>query len=156
VANNEGRRTRRPSAVLIVALVVVVAVAIAGAIGLVIYNRATAIDRSTPTVVTEEFLGAAIVDRDPNRVELFICPTWSADDAVDKATAGTGDGVVVTWDDITSVSQDGQTALVTVTVKFTYQQGGTAQRNNESWQIELENQGGWRVCDLSRGASLDP
>jgi hypothetical protein len=156
VIEADGRKRRRPSVVLIVAIVVIVAVAAAGAIGLVIYDRATAIDRSTPTVVTEEFLGAAIVDRDPSRVELFICSSWSADDAINKVTVSTGDGVVVTWDDIVSVTQEGRTAVVTIVIRFTYQQGGTAQRSTETWQIRLEDHRGWRVCDVSRGASLNP
>jgi hypothetical protein len=156
VSQVDGHKRRRAPAVLIVAIVVVVVVAIAGVIGLVIYDRATAIDRSTPTVVTEEFLGAAIIDRDPNRVELFICSIWSADDAINKVAIGTGDGVFVTWDDIVSVTQDENVAVVSVTVKSTYQQGGTAQRNNELWQVKLENHDGWRVCDVSRGGSLNP
>jgi hypothetical protein len=130
-------------------------VAVAGVAGLVIYDRATAIDRSTPTVVTEQFLGAATIDRDPRRVALFICSEWNSDEAIRKLTDGIEDDITVTWDDF-AVEQSADTAIVTVMVKLSFHGQGSSQRNIESWRVELTNSDGWRVCNVTRSQSLDP
>jgi hypothetical protein len=152
-ASTPSRRGPRPALVVLVAVLGMVAVA--GVAGLVVYDRATAIDRSTPTVVADQFLGAAIVERDPRRVGLFICSEWTADEAIRELTTDIGDDIVASWGDL-AVEQNADSAVVTAMVKLTFQGQGSSQRNIESWQIALRNSDGWRVCDVTRNQSLDP
>jgi hypothetical protein len=153
-ANSPSARRRSRTALIVLAAVLGM-VAVAGVAGLVIYDRATAIDRSTPTVVADQFLGAVVVERDPRRVALFICSEWSADEAIRDLTADIGEDIVATWGDL-AVEQNADSAVVTAMVKLTFQGQGSSQRNIESWRIALRNSDGWRVCDVTRSQSLDP
>ena len=79
-ATRRPRRGRR--VLLIVAIVVAFLLLLGGTIGVVAYDKATAIDRSTPTVVIRQFMEAAALDHDSTRVGLFVCQGWSAADAM--------------------------------------------------------------------------
>jgi hypothetical protein len=125
--------------------------AVAGGAFYYFYDRATAIDRSTPQVVVDQFLDATLVLKDPDRTSLLICDRWSAAQAMTSVGAPSDPRVSVTWGDpIATVT--GASATVSVNVFFR----ATAGEDIETWTLILENQDGWRVCDLTKESSLDP
>ena len=115
--------------------------------GLVVYNRATAIDRSTPTVVAEQFLGASLIDRDAGRVTLFVCESWPAADALAATAMPTG--ASVSWDEFT-LQPEGDDTIVSVNVRFSIDQESVTHFGIEPWHLRLVNRDGWRVCGIER------
>jgi hypothetical protein len=140
------RRLRTP---IIVAIVLGAILATAGIVGLVVYDRATAIDRSTPTVVVGQFLGEAIDGRDPARVALFVCDDYPPSLAIEHATEGLTEEMSISWGDYVVQQQDSQ-AAVTVQVRYRLDQATTTRYEVESWRLRLVNDHGWRVCGLQR------
>jgi hypothetical protein len=149
-----GRRPGR-RALLIVAIAVVFLVLLGGAIGVVAYDKATAIDRSTPGVATQQFLQAALVDRDPGRVGLFICVRWSVADAMRATALVSVPGLNVNWGIIAQTQNEGN-ATTDVRVRISVPgNGGVFYREVQPWHITLVNEGGWRVCRVEIGPSIN-
>jgi hypothetical protein len=140
--------------VIVAGFFVTLAVVVGGALYF-LYERSVGIDRSTPQVVTRQFLNAALVLRDPDQVSLFVCSGWSATEAVALVNAPTDPRVVVSWGD-TRATVTGDRATALVDVRFTVHDGTGLQEDVQTWLIELENEDGWRVCGLSKEPSLDP
>ncbi len=84
-------------------LIVVAFAVVLGAVGagtlFYLYDRATAIDRSTPELVAGQFLRAALVERDSSRVSLFVCSQWTAAEATNDVSAPTNPKISVSWGD---------------------------------------------------------
>jgi hypothetical protein len=146
---------RGPRIGLIVAAGLIATMALVGSIALVLYDRATAIDRSTPAVVSDQYLRATLFDRDANEVAPFICAGWSADEALAEATKDVDPALLVSWGDF-SIEQTGSTAVVTASVTFRASGAGVNLRDVESWNLRLQENDGWRVCGIDRQASLNP
>jgi hypothetical protein len=139
---------------IVVGFLVVLGVLAGGAL-LLFYDRTTAIDRSTPQVAADQFLDAALVLRDPDRVALFICDEWSAQAAVAQAGAPTDPRVVMSWGDST-VTVAGRAAIAVIDVRFTVRDDGGLHEDVQTWTLQLEDDDGWRVCSLSKDALLQP
>jgi hypothetical protein len=143
------RRRRKPSAQLIVALAFFGLILIAGTVGLIIYDRATAIDRSTPTVVVDQFLVASFDDRDPRRVAFFICDQLQPDQALADTIGGIDMNLSVSWGDFSTDQGDGS-AVVIAQVRFRLDQGDSSYSAIEQWQFTMVDEDGWRVCGIQR------
>jgi hypothetical protein len=142
--------------VVLIALGFVVALGAAAAGTLFyFYDKATAIDRSTPQVATEQFLDSTLVLKDENRVALFVCQQWSAEAAMAAAAPPTDSRVAVSWGD-SSARTSGDKATVEVRVQFNVDAGPVVAGSTRIWTLELENQDGWRVCSLTKRALLNP
>jgi hypothetical protein len=139
--------------VLVAAAFLAALAALAGGTVLFLYDRATAIDRSSPEGVAVQFLDAAIVAKDPNRVALFVCDGWPAEQAMAAAIPPAQGNVSSTWNDLVA-RVDGDRATATVTVQFV--SSSPRVRYSEDWTLTLARENGWRVCDLTRGPSLEP
>jgi hypothetical protein len=126
-------------------------VVVGGAVGFVLYDRATAIDRSTPDIAVDQFLHASAVERDVSRTSLFVCAEWSARDAVAAATDELDPEVVVSWSAISVSVTSERTAQASTDVRLTVDGFSDIER----WRFALEQQGGWRVCSLRREASTE-
>jgi len=147
------RRGRR--ILLIVAIVVAFLVLLGGTIGVVAYDKATAIDRSTPGAVTQQFLEAAIIAKDPARVGLFICARWTVSGAMAATGAASRPDLSVNWG-IIDQSQNGESATVDLRVRLSFAAGGGLSfREIQPWRITLANENGWRVCSLEIGPSVN-
>jgi hypothetical protein len=120
-----------------------------GGVAFVVYDQATAIDRSTPDVVVVQFLQAALVEKDPNRVSLFVCDQWAPQAAIAAAGAPSNPKIVSSWGDLRS-STTGDNATVQAKLTFSLATNGGFQQDVQSWTFELRNQSGWRVCSLSK------
>jgi hypothetical protein len=136
------RRTISRNTLLLIILVVgAVFVLAAGGVGFLFYNRATEIDRSTPTVAVHQFLRAAFFDKDDDRVKLFTCRQWT-----NERTSGVQQRfdpeVKVTWEDVVVQSRQGHQAVVTARMRLVFQSFVDFQ----DWRFEVVEENGWRVC----------
>ena len=142
------QKPRRKARVLLILLLgLAAAVVIGGGAAFVVYDQATAIDRSNPEVVTRQFLTASLVEQDPAKVSLFVCRQWSADEAMRTVEPRTDDRVSVTFG-IRSSSQSGSKATVDVALEFSFGTSVLSGGLSSVWHIQLENQDGWRVCGV--------
>ena len=146
---SSGGRRRKPSIQLVVALAFLGLILIAGTVGLIVFDRATAIDRSTPTVVVGQFLVASFDDRDTRRVALFVCEQLEAGQALDETVSGIDPDLSVSWGDF-SIDQNGDIATVTGQLRFRLDQAGTSYSSVEQWRFNMVKQDGWRVCGIQR------
>jgi len=142
---------RKRSVLLVVATLLVSLVVVGGAVGFVVYDQATEIDRSTPAVAVRQFLQAGLVDRDVDRVAMFVCRQWSPSDALAAIASGANDSVRVTFG-VTSVEESGDSAKATVRITSTL----SGHSDVATWRVTIVRQDGWRVCGVDRLGSLDP
>lgn len=149
------KRSRGGRLLIMLGIVLAGVLLIGGGAAFVVYDRATAIDRSTPEVVVEQFLRAGLVDRDAGRLSLFVCRQWSAEEASKKIAPPTDDKTFISWGDYVS-SRVGDKATVDVQVEFNRGAGSVSASSVRSWRLQLEDQDGWRVCDLTKAESLNP
>ena len=146
------RQRRWRNLLLIVAGFVALLGLVAGTAFIYFYDRATAIDRSTPESVVIQFLDASLRQKDPTRVSLFLCDQWPVDTAMAAAAGPDDAGVIPSWGAI-NVAISGSDATVTARVRFTY---SDSRRQVQTWTFSLRDQKGWRVCGLARAESLEP
>jgi hypothetical protein len=152
-ASAEPRRSHRVrNLVLILVAFVLVLGGVAGGTAFYFYDKATAIDRSTPQVTTEQFLNATLVQNDRTRASLFVCRAWSVDQAIAAEAAPSETTVSVTWGaDITNITGDKATMSTRITFRFP-----DSRRLVETWTLSLVNEDGWRVCGLTIEPSTPP
>jgi hypothetical protein len=143
---------RRRGRALVVVLVSVVFLLSGAAATLYLYGRATEPDRGTPDVAVDQFINAALVERDPVRTSLFVCEAWPPAEAIQQATSGVDATVSVTWSAI-SVSLSGSDTASAV-VDVTYTVAGFS--DVETWSVEVKKENGWRVCGLTRTTLTRP
>ncbi len=105
------------------------------------YNRATEIDRSTPTVAVHQFLRAAFFDKDDDRVKLFTCPQWTKERTAEVRGRFDPD-IKVTWENVAVQSSREEQALVTARMRLVFQ--GFV--DFQDWRFEVIEDRGWRVC----------
>ena len=151
-----GAAPRRGRRILLIVVIAVAFLAVlGGTIGVVAYDKATAIDRSTPDVVIDQFLQAALVDRDADRVGLFVCARWPVADAMNATRLDARTDLHVNWG-ITSLTRTGDQAVAEVRVRLSIPAGNDALfRDVHSWHLTLVNEGGWRVCSVEIGPSIN-
>jgi hypothetical protein len=134
----------------VVAIVAAFIVIVGGGTAFFVYDRATAIDRSTPEVVVVQFLRATLVERDVRRIGLFVCNEWPAEQALAAAKPPTNPDISVSWGDLASTTRNGSSTVHAV-VTFSAAVGGVFQQDPQSWTFTLKDQSGWRVCGLTKG-----
>jgi hypothetical protein len=136
------RRTISRNKLLLIILVVVGAfVLVAGGVGFVLYNRATEIDRSTPTVAVHQFLRAAFFDKDDDRVKLFTCPQWTRE-RTSEVQGRFESEVKVTWEEVVVQSRQERQAVVTARMRLVFQ----GFIDFQLWRFDVVEDNGWRVC----------
>jgi hypothetical protein len=142
---------RRPARLAPIVIIVVVGLMLAmGAGALLLYNRITEPDRSTPSVVARQFLEAALADRDVNTVSLFVCEGWAPDEAFRQVLATNDQSVSVTWAIVSVEDRGSSRATVTARLVFATNSGFKAQRDVVLLHLDLSKDSGWRVCSISR------
>lgn len=126
---------------MIILAAVAAFVLVAGGVGFVLYNRATEIDRSTPTVAVHQFLRATFVDKDDDQVKLFTCTQWTKERTGEVQRRFDPD-VRITWEDVVLQSQQEHQAVVTVRMRLVFQ--GFV--DFQDWRFDVVEENGWRVC----------
>jgi hypothetical protein len=122
-------------------------------VGFVLYDRATAPDRSTPDVVVDNYLRAFLVDRDDISAKEFICRDGDALGAVrglreelEQREANFNVVVRVGWGPLSRTKNaDGESVITTLTIASSVD-GQTRSSRREDWQFQVVNRDGWRVC----------
>ncbi|MFE9692050.1 hypothetical protein [Micromonospora sp. NPDC005806] len=125
-------------------------------IGFVLYDRATAPDRSAPDVVVDNYLRAFLVDRDDTKADEFACKGGTdldglralRDDLVarEKKFDTT---ISVSWGAL-SIRQSGDVATVEVDLIITALVDGVSQSDRQGWRFETRRSDGWGVCAADR------
>jgi hypothetical protein len=139
------RRKRR--ILLPVLIVVICLVFVGGGVGLIAYDKATAIDRSTPTVSVQQLLTAIFVEEDQSRVALFLCPSFTATDAMAHAHELVGADAKPSVGTVVVSQQSSAEATVNVRVTLRYP-GDFEPSGDQRWTFQLANADGWRVCSF--------
>ncbi|MEU7973720.1 hypothetical protein AB0B48_16950 [Micromonospora sp. NPDC049089] len=119
------------------------------------YNRASTPDRSTPDVAVINYLQATLVSRDPNRAGLFTCE--GAVPSVDEFAADVagrerdlGVSFSINIEDVAVTETAGADATVVAVIRRSAAIDGIHQSLADTWQFDLNNRDGWRVCAGSR------
>ena len=121
-----------------------------GGIGVFIslYDEATEIKRSEPDAVVDNFLGSYFMNRDDREASLYTC-----DDADLAALSAYRETMIkvekdhtvsvrVSWSSLT-VATNGATGTVTTEL---VQTATDSSRLSDTWQFEVADRNGWRVC----------
>ena len=127
-----------------------------GGVGVVVslYDGATQIKRSAPDAVVDNFLRAYLVDRDDKEASLYTCKSGLElsslrayrNDTVSREKDFSV-GIRVSWSSLT-VATNGDKG--TVTAELTRTTADRSGREANSWQIDVVNQDGWRVCGATK------
>jgi hypothetical protein len=123
-------------------------VLLAGTVAIVVYNKATAIDRSTPVVSASAFLRAVFVDADPAQVGLYTCASWPGAQALSETRTLADPEAHVSWDTFSVVNQSTSQAVLRARMRFRYP-GEVAPSGEKIWEIRLADERGWRVCAVA-------
>ncbi|MGC4852689.1 hypothetical protein ACLQ24_04675 [Micromonospora sp. DT4] len=122
------------------------------ATGFVLYNRAAAPDRSTPDVVVDNYLRAFLVDRNDARANLYTCEGATQLDSVRSLRSDLvareqelNVTILVSWGSL-DVEGHGKAASVVTTIRRSATVDGTQQSLTDTWQFDVKDQEGWRVC----------
>ncbi|WP_434743800.1 hypothetical protein [Micromonospora sp. SH-82] len=138
---------------LVIGLLAVLAVA-GTAAGYLLYDRATAPDRSAPDVVVDNYLRAFLVDRDDTRASFFTCESSADLDAVralrneiESREAQFDVSVAVTWGALKASGGDVGRSVVTNLTISSSAEGVSRSSRREEWQFDvfLDSEE-WRVC----------
>ncbi|PWR10540.1 hypothetical protein DKT68_08635 [Micromonospora acroterricola] len=154
------RRPRRRVRTVLTVVGGVLALLTIGALitGYVLYDRASAPDRSAPDVVVDNYLRAFLVDRNDARADLFTCEGGADLQAVrdlrremEQRESSFNVTVRVSWGPLTrSPSPDGESVGTTLTIAGSAD-GVQRSSRREDWMFEVvEDDDGWRVCGGSR------
>ncbi|WP_433289540.1 hypothetical protein [Micromonospora sp. CA-244673] len=151
------RPKRRLRTVLaVVAGVLALVCAGGGIVGFVLYDRATAPDRSAPDVVVANYIQAFMADRNDTKAQEFTCEGKTdlaslqalRDDLVarEKKFDTT---ISVSWGAL-STEKSGDEALVQVDLIISAYVDGISQSDRQAWRFNTRRSDGWGVCTAER------
>ncbi|WP_406075605.1 hypothetical protein [Micromonospora sp. NBC_01638] len=151
---------RRVRTVLTVVAGVLALLGIGAAItGYVLYNRASAPDRSAPDVVVDNYLRAFLVDRNDTRANLFTCEGGAQLEALRSLRADLlareerfGVTITVSWGSLGVQKQGGNAAAVEVALIISARVDGINQSDRQSWRFDTRLAESWRVCGGKRAS----
>ena len=141
-----------------VLLAVVVVLCVGGlGVGYVLYDKATEPDRTTPTVAVDQYLEAALVDRDDSRASLYTCGR-SADMQAIKSLREEIEGIEhrygihvnVAWDKVTAEAGKAATPVSARLRVQVPEVNGQYSESLQQWRFQTEKRSGWRVCGAER------
>ncbi|MCU7722381.1 hypothetical protein ODJ79_01510 [Actinoplanes sp. KI2] len=119
-----------------------------------VYTKATEIKRTAPVGVVVDFLGAYLVNRDDREAALYQCKSGgdfsqiqAFRDDITQREKTFSVGILVTWSSL-DVHEDGKSG--TVTAVLTRTQSDRGGRDSSSWQFDVVDQDGWRVCKAAK------
>ncbi|MEV4198092.1 hypothetical protein [Micromonospora globbae] len=153
------RPRRRVRTVLTVVAGVVALLCLGGAVtGYVLYDRATAPDRSAPDVVVDNYLRAFLVDRNDVRADQFVCESSGQLDQLRSLRddlAGREERfkvpITVSWGRL-DVQRHGDRADVQVNLTVSASVDGIIQSDRQSWTFTTDLDDDWRVCGAVRSS----
>ncbi|RZU72103.1 hypothetical protein EV384_0444 [Micromonospora kangleipakensis] len=122
-----------------------------GVTGFILYDRATAPDRSAPDVVVVNYLQALLVARDDNKAALFTCDGSipSVDgfrDQIVRREQELGVSFSINVENVAASKTDSSNATVTAVIRRSASVDGVQQSLTDSWRFAVRQQDGWHVC----------
>ncbi|WFE36799.1 hypothetical protein [Micromonospora sp. WMMD975] len=148
-------RPKRPlrTALTIIAGVLALLCAGGALVGFVLYDRATAPDRSAPDVVVDNYLRAFLVDRNDTKAKEFACSSAADLEAprrlraeIEQREANFDVVVRVSWGPLARAkNDDGELVSTTLTISSSAD-GQTRSSRREDWRFRVVERDGWRVC----------
>lgn len=151
-------RPKRPvrTVLAVVAGVLAVLCTVGGLVGFVLYDRATAPDRSAPDVVVANYIQAFLDDRNDTKAEEFICARGASldglralrDDLVSREQRF-NTTISVSWGPL-AVQESGDVAVVEVDLIISASVEGITQSERQRWRFETRRDDGWGVCSAQR------
>ncbi|WP_213453927.1 hypothetical protein [Rhizomonospora bruguierae] len=110
-------------------------------------------DRSSPDVAANNYLIALVIDRNPTRARLFSCADQSKLVNLHRFERDVEDqeqrlqSVISVKIENLQVQRTGDTtAIALVDLRRVVTTNGVRQSLTDRWQLELVDEGGWRVC----------
>ncbi|MEH0841389.1 hypothetical protein V6U81_03205 [Micromonospora sp. CPCC 205711] len=152
----ERPRRRLRTVLTVVAVVLAVLCASGAVISVVLYDRVTTPDRSTPDVVVASYIQAFLADRNDTRASEFACQDGAAiddlrllrDDLVARERRF-GTSISTSWENL-NVQQQGDRADVEVDLILSALVDGISQSDRQQWRFEARREDGWRICAAKR------
>jgi hypothetical protein len=149
------RRHRRRRTLLVVASFLLVICLVGGVVGYVLYDRSTRIDLGTPVVVVVQYVDAVFDRRDPTEAELFECKRSNGRPAlqdllseIEERERRFGIRISVSTGETFNTTIEGTRAHVVVDLIIAAPEpNGERSRASQSWEFDLRDEDGWRVCD---------
>ncbi|WP_405094354.1 hypothetical protein OG767_30460 [Micromonospora sp. NBC_01392] len=151
-------RPKRPLRTVLAVVAGVVALLCAGGavVGFVLYDRATAPDRSSPEVVVANFVQYFLAERNETRADEFVCKDGAdlgelrslRDDLVTREQRF-GTAISVGWENL-DVQQNGDQAQVHADLVMSALVDGLRQSDRQSWRFEVQRHDDWRICAAKR------
>jgi hypothetical protein len=124
------------------------------ALAYVVYDEATAPDRSAPDVVVDNFLRAYLVDRDDAQADQYTCGDASGLEGIRALREDIqarerrySVRIVVSWGSL-RVESTPEGRAVTTEVRRSIADG--SERAQDRWRFEVVDRDGWRVCGAER------
>lgn len=124
-------------------------------VGFVLYDRATAPDRSAPDVVVAGYIQAFLVERNDTKAKEFICKSGGDLSAVrslraevEQREANFNVVVKVSWGPLTRAKEgDGESVTTTLSISSSAN-GQQRSSRREDWRFHVvdSHEDGWRVC----------
>ncbi|MFG1675658.1 hypothetical protein [Micromonospora sp. NPDC049282] len=153
-------RPKRPLRTVLAIVAGVLALLCTGGavVGFVLYDRATAPDRSAPDVVVANYVQAYLIERNDTKAQEFSCKSAAGLEGMralraelEQREANFNVVIKVSWGPLVRV-KDGQGESVTTTLAISSSQDGQPRSSRrEAWRFDLvDNKDGWRVCGADR------
>ena len=125
-------------------------------VGYVLYDRATAPDRSAPDVVVASYIQAFLVDRNDVKANEYACEGQAdlgdlrslRDDLVAREMRF-DTTISVSWGAL-SAKETGDVAVVEVDLIISAYVDGISQSDRQRWRFETRQRDGWQVCTGQR------
>jgi len=128
------------------------------AVAYVLYDKATAPDRSAPDVVVDNYLRAFLVDRDDVRAGQYACTDNSALAELRNLRTDLQEREKrfettfrVSWGSL-DVRRDGNSAEVRVNLTISAVVDQISQSDRQPWRFVTRLADDWRVCEAGRAA----
>ena len=126
---------RRKQLLPILGLGLLVLLLLGGGLALYVYDKATAPDRSTP-IVSASLSDAALVERSVDRVSLYVCDDWPAEQAMVQVSAQPDPSSAVAWGRTSVVTQAGRGRRDSADA-FSFAEDGLSQRSGRRWRFAV-------------------
>jgi hypothetical protein len=126
-----------------------------GGVGVIValYDNATEVKRSDPSVVMVNFLGAYLAHRNDQDAALYVCKKGgdlsklrSFREEMEKTEDRYSIEVVATWRNL-NIQTSGSRSIATVDIVRAISDG--SERTFDPWKFELLDDDGWRVCSAN-------
>ncbi|MDG4754699.1 hypothetical protein O7630_27505 [Micromonospora sp. WMMD718] len=153
-------RPKRPvrTVLAVVAGVLAVLCTVGGVVGFVLYDRATAPDRSAPDVVVANYIRAYLIDRNDTKAQEFTCNDSDGIGGMrdlrtelEQREANFGVSIKVSWGPLLQADNGSGESVTTTLAISSSKDGQSVSSRREMWRFDLtDNKDGWRVCGASK------